>query len=249
VSGLRALVAATRASTPRLRPRPVSTFEATGPAVPEHDIEIESSIEPPAPLVSTPPQPSEPVQPALPTRVREVAPQNSHARSRSVAAIPPTPTPPPPPPAAPHVHPTGAPERRVAEHAVPARRRSPAPQKAHAESVVASKVLAESPSDAAPSAVGRPGPTAPPYVGVLVPPPLPTALAAPVLRAMQPPRRSPAAPAPIGAERGQPDVHVSIGRIEVLANSAPPAAPTHSDVAARRGVVGLDDYLTQRGKR
>jgi hypothetical protein len=50
------------------------------------------------------------------------------------------------------------------------------------------------------------------------------------------------------SESAAPDVHVTIGRVEVRAVT-PPAAPPRERAASRPGLMSLDDYLRRRGEK
>jgi len=85
-------------------------------------------------------------------------------------------------------------------------------------------------------------------LGALVPAPIPSVLATANVRPAEPPGRLSATPLVVPTNPPQPDVHVSIGRIEVRANEPSAAAPAHPHTTTPLGVIGLDDYLAQRGR-
>jgi hypothetical protein len=96
-----------------------------------------------------------------------------------------------------------------------------------------------------PGPVIKPAPSPPPRTGALVPQPIPVVLSAAVPG--QPLRRRADHHAAVVA--APPEVHVSIGRIEVRAVTATDPARATDRTSTRSAVVGLDEYLAQRGSR
>jgi len=86
--------------------------------------------------------------------------------------------------------------------------------------------IAQQPANASPPARPQPPPS---FVQTRV---------APRVRA-EPPRRASETPP-------EPTIHVTVGRVEVRARSAPPPAPKERE---RSPVMSLDEYLRTRGKR
>lgn len=88
---------------------------------------------------------------------------------------------------------------------------------------------------------GQPGQPGPPAVGVLVPRPLPTTAPAPVATAPSAARRNAPSPA-------EPDVRVTIGRLEVrTAPTAPGPGTPESSRRAPAGLRSLEEYGAARG--
>ena len=299
--GLRALVAATRSATPRLRPRPVSRFESIGRPLADTEFapisEFEQPVdarmspvearaarvaskpartrEPDAPWdtvtapqgVDHPPRTTESREARQPTTPRGVDHPRRTTESREArqpttprgvdhparttesreARQPTTPSPAlaaarPRPIGAPATSPAPAPaqHRHPSPHPPAPVRDQPTPPRAEHRSVTEATPVRPDP-------MPRPARAANAQGGALVPPPIPNIAATSHARAAE----SPFHPDTTGSapHRTEPDVYVSIGRIDVRATPVPVSAPTHAGTPERSRVMGLDDYLGQQGRR
>jgi len=287
--GLRALVAATRSATPRLRPRPVSRFESIGRPLADTEFAPISEFEQPADARTSPVEARAARVASKPVRTRELdAPRDTVTAPQGVDHPPRTtesrearqpesrearqpttprgvdhparttesrearqPTTPSPALAVAHPRPIGAPatspapapaqHRHPSPHPPAPVRDQPTPPPAEHRSVTEA-------TPARPDPIPRPARAANPQGGALVPPPIPNIAATSHARAAE----SPFHPDTTGSaplHRTEPDVHVSIGRIDVRATPVPVSAPTHAGTPERSTVMGLDDYLGQQGRR
>ena len=252
-ANLRTVIAASRVTTPRLRPRPVSRFESRGPTSPEFDPEEANEREPVSPG-------SAPMMPPGTAPVTGVAvvvggvrvPGGDTAAGHRGAVprlIDPTPivpvgrsAPTVLPPQLPVRAPAWQPNTPLAQPPTEALA-APVPELTRSVRVRAQPdpVRSDAPAREVPS-------PPPPNLGVLVAPPT----VSPTLPAQQArsARRRTEVPQPAPDRSPAPDVHVTIGRIEVRATPAA-TPPTHTDdqPPTRSAVVGLDEYLAQRGSR
>ncbi|KAA8884192.1 hypothetical protein F3087_35155 [Nocardia colli] len=279
--GLRALVAAGRAQTPRLRPRPMSRFEPGGMGAADIDTEAvpqvrARTVEPtvseavrsesaPAPRPAAPPRPDAPV-PRIRLRDRRIPEPDGADRSAVQAMLRPS----APVPAQPAL----AQDEREAARVPVARDETTDPSAvlrpaapvpiapAHDARERPTVIVAHNDSADEPVATRRreipsePPPTERPARpatpvekerGALVPPrtPLPAVATSRTGRRID--QRAPEQDSPTHDSVSEPVVQVSIGRIEVRATQTPAAAPAES--GRRSAVIGLDDYLSQRGAR
>ncbi|MFG1793086.1 hypothetical protein [Nocardia sp. NPDC049149] len=244
--GLRGLIASSRAATPRLRPRPVGRFESGGMSGPDIDTEAETPVrsiersvpervEAPvphtrAPAVAAPPVSSIVVQDS---RIREPEPVHAERRTTAPALRPSVPIRAPQVPAG---EPRDTPTVTVVHHV-------------SAEQPVAPRRIDHESEPPRPVPAARPPARAEHERGALVSPPLPDVPVPTAQRAAG--RVDRHAPQSVSADIGRatdPVVQVSIGRIEVRATTATKETPARTS-ATRSAVIGLDDYLNQRGAR
>lgn len=251
--GLRALVSATRATTARLEPRPVSRFEAEPLAVNRDAPDVvEVAERRPEPTVyparaathtdgSSGVAEAVPAAPALvsirPPDRRQPLPVPQRRDQRPPLA-PPAALPQGPGPKPETIVSAAAPTTRLQPPSPPGDSTKGAARKHHPDTDTVRPVSVRH---------GRPVQPDTRPEGVLVASlrhPLPTA---PAVRT-PPARRRSGIPAPAPQQPQPPDIHVSIGRIEVRATPAGPTAPREPR-AATSPVIGLDDYLAERGAR
>ncbi|PXX60825.1 hypothetical protein DFR70_10916 [Nocardia tenerifensis] len=244
--GLRAMIANNRAQTPRLRPRPVGRFESGGMSGPDIDTEAaapepervvervagerDATVKTPSLSPERTPQES-PVR-LRDRRLRESTPERSERPMKQAVLHPNAPisaasTPVRDQPETPTV-------TAVHHHSTEQRIVTPHP-------VSKSEQRLDDPV--------RPAPPREPERGALVPPPLPPLPAPMIPRAAGPMNSSvQQADSSSTAPSAEPVVQVSIGRIEVRATPAEPGV-RKTEPAHRPAVIGLDDYLSQRGAR
>lgn len=253
-ANLRAVIAASRATTPRLRPRPVSRFEASGPSLPEFEADSAETREQPVSVV--PANAAADTAPGAPLAVPAAAPR-ADAPPAQTRAVPPSVD------SRPIVQAASQPKALIERHHPIA---APAPPEAAPRPPRPERLrpapLPQPTDDVPPQArwtaevsVVRDGPrtrstpNAAPRIGALVPPQRPTDLPTPSPPLPRSPRRRTDPLVPATSATPSPDIHVSIGRIEVRATPAATPPRTDDEKPARSTVVGLDDYLAQRGSR
>ncbi|WP_141717752.1 hypothetical protein [Nocardia altamirensis] len=244
--GLRGLIASSRAETPRLRPRPVGRFESGGMSGPDIDTEVETPVraaERPAPEqveVATAPRTAAPaVASPVPSivvrdsRIREPEPVRAERRTTAPALRPSVPIPAPQVPAG---EPRDTPTVTVVQHV-------------SAEQPIAPRRLGHESELPRPEPAARPPARAEHERGALVSPPLPDVPVPATHRSTdRMDRRAPQSVSDPVARAADPVVQVSIGRIEVRASTAAKETPARASTT-RSAVIGLDDYLNQRGAR
>lgn len=255
--GLRALVAASRPATPRLEPRPVSRFEVERKPMEARGSEELDAVEQPAEITVTPTRsrvdqvthdaPSVQASDApkrvavAPVRIR-IEPAD---RYDAVCDGPPVAL-----AASPHQR---APLTQEPTFFTPLvinqiSRSTPGPSPQLANGTASQRRSMAASDQAAPERPHRAPRRDAEYSGALVAPPLPVMLTTPAAPQVSPPRRRPGPSPTAQAQPAKPDVHISIGRIEVLAT--PAAAPTSREPrTATSPVIGLDDYLAERNAR